>query len=585
MTVAAGVRHFTRYWAAGALSLAAGAGAQAQTDPRVGLKAGWKDPGMAANGMVLIGHHDKPAGFFDPAAPFGGNGTGNSDLAFRGNLVFQGNYSGFQIWDVSNPRSPTLRTSIICPGNQGDPSVFGNLLFISIQATSGRLDCGPQGVTDTVSAERFRGVRIYDISDLDHPKAVAAVQTCRGSHTHTLVTDPNDQANLYVYVQGTSVVRSAKELAGCSGLAPDQDPNTSLFQIEVIRVPLAAPQDARIVSTPRIFADAKGSIAGLAKAGNSGEGTQTTSETNQCHDITAFPELGIAAGACSGNGILLDIRDPAHPKRIAEVSDPNFAYWHSATFNNDATKLVFTDEWGGGSAPRCRSTDKPEWGANAIYSLNNGKMTQGSFYKLPAPQTEQENCVAHNGSLIPVPGRDLFVQSWYQGGISIMDFTDARHPFEVGFFDRGPMDAEKAVQAGQWSSYWYNGLIYGSEIARGLDILELKPNQYLSQNEIDAAKLVRFDQFNAQLQPKFVWPAAFVVARAYLDQLVRNDGLRKNWAAPVTRRLALAERLSGTARRTALTSLAKDLDRDAAGAGDPERVRKLAAVLIEIAAK
>ena len=585
MTVAAGVRHFTRYWAAGALSLAAGAGAQAQTDPRVGLKAGWKDPGMAANGMVLIGHHDRPTGFFDPAAPFGGNGTGNSDLAFRGNLVFQGNYSGFQIWDVSNPRSPTLRTSIICPGNQGDPSVFGNLLFISIQATSGRLDCGPQGVTDTVSAERFRGVRIYDISDLDHPKAVAAVQTCRGSHTHTLVTDPNDQANLYVYVQGTSVVRSAKELAGCSGLAPDQDPNTSLFQIEVIRVPLAAPQDARIVSTPRIFADAKGSIAGLAKAGNSGEGTQTTSETNQCHDITAFPELGIAAGACSGNGILLDIRDPAHPKRIAEVSDPNFAYWHSATFNNDATKLVFTDEWGGGSAPRCRSTDKPEWGANAIYSLNNGKMTQGSFYKLPAPQTEQENCVAHNGSLIPVPGRDLFVQSWYQGGISIMDFTDARHPFEVGFFDRGPMDAEKAVQAGQWSSYWYNGLIYGSEIARGLDILELKPNQYLSQNEIDAAKLVRFDQFNAQLQPKFVWPAAFVVARAYLDQLVRNDGLRKNWAAPVTRRLALAERLSGTARRTALTSLAKELDRDATGAGDPERVRKLAAVLIEIAAK
>ena len=585
MTVAAGVRHFTRYWAAGALSLAAGAGAQAQTDPRVGLKAGWKDPGMAANGMVLIGHHDRPTGFFDPAAPFGGNGTGNSDLAFRGNLVFQGNYSGFQIWDVSNPRSPTLRTSIICPGNQGDPSVFGNLLFISIQATSGRLDCGPQGVTDTVSAERFRGVRIYDISDLDHPKAVAAVQTCRGSHTHTLVTDPNDQANLYVYVQGTSVVRSAKELAGCSGLAPDQDPNTSLFQIEVIRVPLAAPQDARIVSTPRIFADAKGSIAGLAKAGNSGEGTQTTSETNQCHDITAFPELGIAAGACSGNGILLDIRDPAHPKRIAEVSDPNFAYWHSATFNNDATKLVFTDEWGGGSAPRCRSTDKPEWGANAIYSLNNGKMTQGSFYKLPAPQTEQENCVAHNGSLIPVPGRDLFVQSWYQGGISIMDFTDARHPFEVGFFDRGPMDAEKAVQAGQWSSYWYNGLIYGSEIARGLDILELKPNQYLSQNEIDAAKLVRFDQFNAQLQPKFVWPAAFVVARAYLDQLVRNDGLRKNWAAPVRRRLAQAEKLTGPARRAALTSLAKDLDRDAAGAGDPERVRKLAAVLIEIAAK
>ena len=338
-------------------------------------------------------------------------------------------------------------------------------------------------------------------------------------------------------------------------------------------------------ATPRLFADAKGAIAGLAKAGNSGAGTQETSETNQCHDITAYPELGIAAGACSGNGILLDIRDPAHPKRITEVSDPNFAYWHSATFNNDGTTLLFTDEWGGGSAPRCRSTDRPEWGANAIYSHANGKLTQASFFKLPAAQTEQENCVAHNGSLIPVPGRDLFVQSWYQGGISIMDFTDPRHPFEVGYFDRGPVDAAKAVQAGQWSSYWYNGLIYGSEIARGLDILELKPNRHLSQNEIDAAKLVRFDQFNAQLQPRFVWPAAFVVARAYLDQLVRNDGLRRNWAAPVSRSLAQAEQMTGGARRAALTALATQLDWDTTGAGDTERVRKLAAVVRELAAK
>ena len=586
MTITARPARFAPHWVAVVIGLVAASGAKAQTaDPRVGLKAGWKDAGIAASGMALIGHHDKPTGFFDPAAPYGGSAHGNSDLAFRGNLVFQGNYSGFQIWDVSNPRSPSLRTAVTCPGNQGDPSVFGNLLFISIQATSGRLDCGSQGVADTVSAERFRGVRIYDISDLDHPTVLAAVQTCRGSHTHTLVTDPNDKANIYVYVSGTSIVRSGKELPGCSGLPPDQDPNTSLFQIEVIRVPLAAPQDAKIVSTPRIFTNAAGAIAGLAKAGNSGEGTQTTSETNQCHDITAFPELGIAAGACSGNGIQLDIRDPAHPKRITEVSDPNFAYWHSATFNNDGTKLLFTDEWGGGSAPRCRSTDKPEWGADAIYTLSNGKLTQGGFYKLPAPQTEQENCVAHNGSLIPVPGRDLFVQSWYQGGISIVDFTDARHPFEIGFFDRGPVDAAKAVQAGEWSSYWYNGLIYGSEIARGLDILELKPSPYLSQNEIDAAKLVRFDQFNAQLQPKFVWPAAFVVARAYLDQLVRNDGLRKSWAAPVGRSLDKAERLKGAARRTLLTSLAKRLDQDAASAGDPDRVRKLAAVLIELAAK
>ncbi len=584
MNKTAPLRRLSRHTAAIAVGLFAVTPATAQTpDPRVGLKAGWKDAGIAASGMTLIGHHDKPAGFFDPAAPYGGGAHGNSDLAFRGNLVFQGNYSGFQIWDVTNPRSPALRTSVTCPGNQGDPSVFGNLLFISIQATSGRLDCGSQGVTDTVSTERFRGVRIYDISDLDHPKVLAAVQTCRGSHTHTLVTDPNDRANLYVYVSGTSVVRSGQELPGCSGLPPDQDPNTSLFQIEVIRVPLAAPQDAKIVNTPRLFADEKGAIAGLAKATKGGPGTQETSETNQCHDITAYPELGIAAGACSGNGILLDIRDPAHPKRITEVSDPNFAYWHSATFNNDGTTLLFTDEWGGGSAPRCRSTDRPEWGANAIYSHANGKLTQASFFKLPAAQTEQENCVAHNGSLIPVPGRDLFVQSWYQGGISIMDFTDPRRPFEVGYFDRGPVDAAKAVQAGQWSSYWYNGLIYGSEISRGIDILELKPNQYLTQNEIEAAKLVRFDQFNAQLQPKITWPAAFPVARAYLDQLVRNDGLRRAWAAPVGRSLDRAERLKGPARRTALTALAKQLDQDAAGAGDADRVRKLAAVLTELA--
>jgi hypothetical protein len=572
------------------LALAASAtGAQtiattSEEDPRVGLRPGAANPGVAARNLKLIANRPKPPGFFDPADPLAG-GYSNSDLAFRGNLLFQGNYTGFQIWDIANPDAPVLKKTILCPGNQGDPSIYGNLLFVSIQATSARLDCGTQGVPDTVSTERFRGVRIWDVSDIDNPKPVAAVQTCRGSHTHTLVKDPDDDANVYVYVQGTSSVRPGAELAGCSGLPPEQDPNTSLFRIEVIQVPLAAPQNARVVSTPRLFADSTGNIAGLWKGGSHGEGTQTTSVTNRCHDITAYPEIGLAAGACSGNGILLDIRDAVNPKRIAEVSDPNFAYWHSATFNNDGTKLLFTDEWGGGSRPRCRATDRPQWGADAIYALRDGKLTPKSFFKLPAAQTDQENCVAHNGSLIPVPGRDLFVQGWYQGGISVVDFTDAANPVEIAFFDRGPMDSTRLVSAGQWSTYWYNGYIYGSEIARGLDVLELVPSEFLSQNEIDAAKLVRLEQFNAQLQPRITWPAAFPVARAYLDQLVRNDRLRTTWAEPIYRSLEQAERARGGQRSGILSRLADQLGRDAAGASDPDRVRALATVVRQLAAQ
>ncbi len=546
-------------------------------DPRVGLKPGVTDAGQAAKGLSLVANVPRPAGFFDPSGVTGA--FGNSDLAFRAPFVFQGNYNGFQIWDVSTPSAPTLRTAVVCPGNQGDPSVWGNLLFISIQATSARLDCGNQGVTDTVSADRFRGVRIYDISDIDHPRIVAAVQTCRGSHTHTLVPDPNDKGTLYVYVSGTSVVRSGKELEGCSGLRPEEDPNTSLFRIDVIKVPLASPQDAKVIAHPRLFADASGAIAGLAKGGDNGPGTQMTSETNQCHDITVFPEYHIAAGACSGNGILIDIGNPADPKRITEVSDPNFAYWHSATFNNDATKVLFTDEWGGGSAPRCRATDRAEWGADAFFTIADRKMTPASFFKLPAAQTEFENCVAHNGSIIPVPGRDIFLQSWYQGGISMIDFTDAAKPFEVGYFDRGPLLADKIMQAGEWSAYWYNGHVYGSEIARGLDILELVPTDQLTQNEIDAAKLVQMEQFNPQMQPHITWPAKFVVAKAYVDQLRRGKGLRPDRLSKVADELRAAENGSGARRQATLGKLALRLDGEAPGAGDPARVRALADVV------
>ena len=567
---------------AGSLHAQASASAvQNGPDPRVGLSTGWTNAGEAIRNMKLVSHTARPTGFVNPEK-MGDFGFANSDLAFKGDLVFQGNYNGFQVWDISKPASPTLRASLVCTGGQGDVSVYRNLLFMSVEETRGRLDCGTQGVADTVSADRFRGVRIFDITDIDHPKQVADIQTCRGSHTHTIVTDPKDSANIYVYVQGTGRVRPAGELAGCSGRPASEDPNTSLFRIEVIQVPLAAPQNAKIVSMPRIFADSAGNIAGLWKGGAHGEGTQSTAETNRCHDITVYPELGLAAGACSGNGILLDIHDPVNPKRVGEVSDPNFAFWHSATFNNDGTKVLFTDEWGGGTQPRCMATDRPQWGADAIFTLEDRKLTPAGYFKLPAPQTAQENCVAHNGSLIPVPGRDIMVQAWYQGGISVFDFTDAGKPQEIAFFDRGPMDTTLTL-GGYWSAYWYNGKIVGSEIGRGLDVFELTPSEYLTRNEIEAAKLVRFDTFNPQDQQKLGWPATFVVARAYVDGLVRNDGLRKAWGADVMRHLATAEKAKGAARHNALTTLALQLDRDATGR-DAARVKALAQTVRDIAA-
>jgi hypothetical protein len=568
--------------------LAVTAGAQGDSvaishdDPRIGLRAGYQDAAEVARNLELVGHGARPQNFGN-AQNLGDFAFLNGDLAFKGDLAFQGGFNGFQVWDISNPKSPTLRTSFVCPGGQGDPSIYKNLLFFSVEETRGRLDCGAQGVTDTVSAERFRGVRIFDISDLDHPKQVAAVQTCRGSHTHTLVIDPNDPDNVYIYVSGTSVVRSRSELAGCAQGASLSDTTTSLFRIDIIKVPVAAPQNARVVNSPRIFADSAGAIAGLWLGGAHGPGTQTTTQTNMCHDITVYSAIGLAAGACSGNGILLDIHDPVHPKRIAAVIDPNFAYWHSATFNNDGTKVLFSDEWGGGMAPRCRPTDKITWGADAIFYRAGDKMTAAGHYKLPVAQTDQENCVAHNGSLIPVPGRDIMAQAWYQGGVSVFDFSDPAHAKEIAFFDRGPMDSTKLLLGGDWGTYWYNGHIYASEIDRGLDVLDLKPSDQLSQNEIDAAKLVRFDVFNPQNQPKLVWPASYVVSRAYLDQLVRDKGISSDRSSAIARDLARAEKLKGTGERAALTQLANRLDQDARTASDPTRVQSLAATVRELA--
>ena len=587
---------------------------RAAADPRVGLKAGLRDAGEAARNMKRIASLPKPEGFFDPTAP-GGPATpperdpnlppldpdappdpryvnllnfANSDLAFSGNHLFMGSYHGFNTYDIERPGKPKILASVVCPGGQGDVSVHGNLLIMSVEQTRGRIDCGTQGVEAPVSAERFRGVRIFDISDAAKPKQVAAVQTCRGSHTHTLVTDPSDSANLYVYGSGTGSVRSADELAGCSKLKPEEDPNTALFSIDVIQVPLAAPQNAKIVNRPRIFADtATGAISGLWQGGDHGPGTQKTSVTNQCHDITVFPEVGLAAGACSGNGILLDIKDPKNPVRLDHVSDKNFAYWHSATFNNDGTKVIFTDEWGGGTRPRCRATDLPNWGADAIFDVVDRKLRFGGYYKMPAAQSETENCVAHNGSLIPVPGRDIMTQGWYQGGVSVFDFTDSAKPIEIAFFDRGPIDAKQLITGGYWSSYWYNGHIYGSEIARGIDVFSLTPSEHLSQNEIDAAMMVRSEELNTQLQTRTVWPPSVTVARAYLDQLTRSKGIQPERARAVKTTLDRADQLrTGKERGAAavleqLDALAAQLESDAGAATgrDATRLRSLAATI------
>ena len=611
-------------------------------DPRVGLRAGLFDAEEAIWNMRVVSKTPPPEAFL---------GVTNSDLAFLGNYAIQGNYNGYQVWDISNPQRPSLVIGHVCPASQSDVSVYRNLLFVSGEGLTGRLDCGTQGVREAVSQDRLRGLRIFDISDIRNPKNVGNVQTCRGSHTHTVLVDPDDRDNVYVYISGSAGVRPEAELPGCVAAPPDEDPNSALFRIEVIRVPLANPSAAAIVNSPRIFSglvapprhglgpadlaeieqirqaggfvmDVNGQPRVLsrrleatlmdsivkARGGTTAPTAadsaalrgmlpqiaarfaQPSAETEgprpgptQCHDITVYPAIGLAGGACEGYGMLIDIRDPVNPTRIAAVADSNFSYWHSATFSNDGSKVLFTDEWGGGSQPKCRASDPMEWGANAIFTVENRDMRFKSYYKMPAPQTSQENCVAHNGSLIPIPGRDVMVQAWYQGGISIFDWTDAENPVEIAYHDRGPVDSTRMGDGGSWSVYWYNGVMVSSEISRGLDIFELVPSAHISQNEIDAAKSVRLEYLNAQGQPQYEWPATFALARAYVDQLERSRGLGSDRIAAVRSSLASAERASGGARGQSLTTLAQELDGEASRSGDSGKVRMLAGAVRALA--
>lgn len=533
-------------------------------DPRAGLAAGFSDAESAIQHLSLVRSLPKPTGFFDPENPAGlplddedeealdeaagktdlaeagasdSNQTSkrpsildfaNTDMAFFDDVMVAGSYHGFNIYDISDPSDPILKSSVVCPGGQGDVSVVGDLLIMSVEQTRGRLDCGLEGVAEDVSAERFRGLRIFDISDLALPRQVGAVQTCRGSHTHSVVSV--DDHRILVYNSGTSRVRDDEELAGCSDASPWRDEQTALFRIDVIEIPIDRPADARIIKSPGVFADPEtGFLAGLWERGDHGPRTQTTNETNHCHDITVFPTLNIAAGACSGNGILFDITDPENPTRIDEVVDSGFAYWHSATFSNDGQKVLYTDEWGGGTRPRCRASDPLTWGANAIYNVVDGELVFGGYFKMPAPQGDKENCVAHNGSLIPVPGRDIMAQAWYQGGLSVFDFTDSGDAVEIAFFDRGPIDEEHLVTGGYWSTYWYAGHIYGTEIVRGLDVFALTPSEHLSAHEIEAAKMADMGTvFNPQTQEPVTWPTHPTIAKAYADQLSRYQALDEN---------------------------------------------------------
>jgi hypothetical protein len=602
-------------------------------DPREGLKAGLYDAGQAAENLTLVASLHQPDGMSNPNPSPGGRQLdyANSDLAFGadGKLALQGNFHGLIFYDISNPAATKLETIVVCPGGQGDVSVWGHLAFMSVEGP-GRLDCAPPADSGrggrgaaappaTAAAgqtaagapangrgagggggrgtappdpDRMYGVRIFDITDPLKPRQVAGVQTCRGSHTHSLAVDPRDKDNIYIYVSGTSGIRSPQEKAGC--VSDPSAPDTSSYGIDVIKVPLAHPEQAAVVSHAYVFTDANtGQIASLFGR-RQGTGEPSPNPTNGCHDVTSYPFFGLLGGACAGNGLLLDIHDVAHPKRLDDVADAAFSFWHSATFNNDATKLLFSDEWGGGTQPMCQSIDPPMWGGDALYNiqgLGEGRHLHfEGYFKMPAWQTATENCVAHNGSLVPVPGRDIMSQAFYQGGATVFDFTDPAHIQEIAYFDRGPIDASRLVTGGYWSIYYYNGYLYGSEIARGFDVFELTRSQYLSQNEIDAAKLATREgcgapnDLNVQCQPHYAWPASFVVARAYLDQLTRDKALPQERADALSAAMKQVEDTSGSARtaaKTHLESLAAELAKGAASAPtlDAARMRACASTI------
>lgn len=569
-------------------------------DPRSGLKPGRLDAGEAARNMRLVSFSRKPAEF-DTAR---GLTFINSDIAFKDHYVYQGNFAGFTVWDVADAAKPKIVAVVSCITSQGDPSVYGNLLFISAEGGGNRNDCAKGGVQDP--KDHMAGVRIYDISKPAQPRLIKNVQTCKGSHTHTIVPDPKNKNDIYIYVSGFVSARSDAELAGCKNGTDPADTTNSLYRLDVIKVPLKNPEKAEVVTGARIFTglDAAPHAAGRSERPRPAGAPPAPPPTGpqNCHDVTAYPALGLLAGACGSYGLLVDISNPLKPVRLDARADTNFSLWHTAVFSNDGKKVVFTDEWGGGTSPMCQASSMMEMGGNTILTIDAAKkFTQHAYFKIPTAQTAEENCVSHNGGLIPVPGRDIMVQGWYQGGVSVMDFTDPDHPKELAYFDRGPIDppggadvpvtqsanggrrGARGTIGGSWGAYYWNGMIYSSELDRGFDILQLEPSDQLSKNELEAAKLVRYAEYNPQSQPKIVWPAAFPVVRSYLDQLVRDNGLPAARTTAIGHALDAAEKESGSKRRDALTKLATEVDRDVSGAKDPSRVNEMSAAIKALA--
>jgi hypothetical protein len=583
-----------------------------KNDPRSKLKAGRFDAETAALNMRLVSFSRKPAQF-DTVR---GLTFINSDLAFGTNFVYQANFAGFSIWDITDPTKPVLSSVVQCVTSQGDPSIVGNLLFISAEGAGNRNDCAAGGVQDP--KDHMAGVRIFDVTDRTAPKLVKNVQTCKGSHTHTVVPSPKDKNVLYIYVSGQQAARPETELAGCKNGTDPADPTNSLYQLDIIKVEIDHPERARVIPGARIFTglDAGGECVQFCappnprRAGNAApDESRIQTGPRNCHDVTAYPEMNLLAAACSTHSILVDITNPEKPFRIDALTDTNnFQGRHTAAFSNDGKKLIQTDEWGGGTGPMCQESSMIELGGNTIISLDEKKkQKQRAYFKLPSAQSPEENCVSHNGGIIPVPGRDLYVQGWYQGGVDVMDFTDQDNAFEIAYFDRGSISppalvdvpAARAAEAeaeargvrgggntigGSWGAYYWNGYIYSSELDRGMDIYELTPSAHLSANEIAAAKLVRFTDYNPQSQPKMTWPPAFVVVRSYLDQLVRGNGLAAARTTAISAALEAAEAKTGAARATALTALAAQVDADVRGAKDGTRVRTMAGEIRRLAA-
>ena len=590
-----------------------------KTDPRSTLKSGRFDAGEAALNMRLVSFSKKPAQF-DTVQ---GLKFINSDMAFATGYAYQANFAGFTIWDSSDPAKPVVASVVKCITSQGDPSIWGNLLFISAEGAGNRNDCGDGGVQEP--KDHMAGVRIFDVSNKKAPKLIKNVQTCKGSHTHTIVPSPTDKNIIYIYVSGQQQARPETELAGCKNGTDPADPTNSMYQLDIIKVPVKNPEQAVVIPGARIFtgldgggeckqfcapvnpnrADGRGRGGAPGDSASSAAAARVSTGPRNCHDVTAYPSLNLLAAACSTHSILVDIRNPEKPVRLDALTDTNnFQGRHTAAFSNDGKKLVQTDEWGGGTGPMCQAGSMIELGGNTIISVDaKKKQAQKAYFKLPSAQSAEENCVSHNGGIIPVPGRDLYVQGWYQGGVDVMDFTDQDKAFEIAYFDRGSIDppavvdvpaAAGAAQAaggrgrggtigGSWGAYYWNGYIYSSELDRGMDVYELLPSEHLSANEIAAAKLVTFTEYNPQSQPKMTWPPAFVVVRSYLDQLVRGNGLASDRSAAISSALDAAEKKSRASRRTALNALAVQVDRDVQRAKDGARVRTMAGEIRRLA--